>query len=375
METKALRKSNIELLRIISMLLIVMSHCDELFGLADLYSTSLGINKIITDWLHIGGQIGVGCFVLISGYFLIDAQFSIKRLIVLAGEVWFYTITSWLIWVVISLFHGNFNLYECIGEIKYTFFPILFSHYWFVSAYFILIILSPFINKFLLSLSRDEYRNFIVVIVVLFVILDGGIPLVFQGISEGRLLPVLLMYIFAGYIKRFVNEKNIGCIKHYICAIICYLLLFLSFYFLTFWGQIRNNGWVLENRYFYRDLNSPLVVLICIELFIGIINTDIRPSKLINEIAKCTFGVYLIHTNRLVSKFLRYCFPIYLEKRSLLIFLYSISAVITIYLGCTLIDLIRRKTIEKVWSNVVANNIKIFEKILSFIERLFVRVL
>lgn len=49
------RKSNLELLRIISMILIVMSHCDEIFGLSNLYSQTLGIGKIINDWLNMGG--------------------------------------------------------------------------------------------------------------------------------------------------------------------------------------------------------------------------------------------------------------------------------------------------------------------------------
>ena len=55
------RQTNFEMLRIVGMLLIVMSHCDEFFGLADRYSTSLGIYKIITDWLHSGGQIDYSC--------------------------------------------------------------------------------------------------------------------------------------------------------------------------------------------------------------------------------------------------------------------------------------------------------------------------
>lgn len=89
---KSLRKSNLELLRIISMILIVMSHCDDIFGLYSLYRYTLGINKLITDWLHIGGQIGVGCFLLISGYFMVDQKITAKKIIKTAGVTWFYSI-------------------------------------------------------------------------------------------------------------------------------------------------------------------------------------------------------------------------------------------------------------------------------------------
>ena len=90
------RKSNLELLRIISMILIVMSHCDEIFGLSNLYSQTLGIGKIINDWLNMGGQIGVGCFLLISGYFMIEQRVTLKKIMRIGGQVWFYTISIWL---------------------------------------------------------------------------------------------------------------------------------------------------------------------------------------------------------------------------------------------------------------------------------------
>lgn len=140
------RQSNLEMLRIVSMLLIVMAHCDEIFGLASLYSRSLGINKIITDWLHIGGQIGVGCFILISGYFMVEQRVSARKLLKLAGEVWFYTISIWLVWTLWTILQGQIDADEFITATKKALFPILSSHYWFVTAYIILMALSPFFN-------------------------------------------------------------------------------------------------------------------------------------------------------------------------------------------------------------------------------------
>ncbi|MCM1327358.1 MAG: hypothetical protein NC249_12150 [Lachnoclostridium sp.] len=50
------RETNLELLRIISMILIVMSHCDDWAGLAETYETTVCVDKLITDWLHAGGR-------------------------------------------------------------------------------------------------------------------------------------------------------------------------------------------------------------------------------------------------------------------------------------------------------------------------------
>ena len=377
------RKSNLELLRIISMMFIVMSHCDDIFGLSNLYSISLGINKIITDWLHIGGQIGVGCFLLISGYFMIDQNISFKKILNLIGEVWSYTIGIWIIWIIKNVSMGDIIIKECFIETLYAFFPVLFSHYWFVTAYVILMILSPFLNKLIFSLAHRDYGIFLGTILVIFVVLDGsvpqidGVPKILSGMTGGRLIAVFIMYFIAGYIRRFGKIERNNISRHLGNAIVFYFALFATFYCFTYIGITRDNQEILNLRYFYRVLNSPLIVIICIELFKGFLEMDIKYNKWINEIAGCTFGVYLIHSNRLMSSWLSVIFPIYKETRPILILLYSVVSIIVIYAVSVLIDYVRKKTIGKVWEKLLdkyANTLKSkFAKIASYILNCFVK--
>lgn len=363
------RQSNFEVLRIISMVLIVMSHCDELFGLADLYSITIGVNKIITDMLHIGGQIGVGCFVLISGYFMIEKNITVKKILKLAGEVWFYTIGIWAVWLIYGLYNNDINIIGCIKETICAFFPIVSGHYWFVTAYVILMILSPFFNKLIFSLTQKEYRNLLISVVMIFVVLKGGLPKVIFGMSDRRLIPVFIMYFIAGYIKRFRKEKKNNARKHFSIALTFYLLLFVLFYLITLIGVKLDSQAILEYRYFYGELNSPLIVVICTEMFITIFETDISYNKIINKIAGCTFGVYLIHSNRIMYGVLQKCFPIYKEQKSLYIFLYSVIAVLTIYVFCTIVDFIRAQTFGKLWDRFLDNKLEnIQSKVLKFID-------
>ena len=44
------------------------------------FDNGITINKMIIQFLSIGGEIGVNCFILISGYFLVDSQFKTKKL-------------------------------------------------------------------------------------------------------------------------------------------------------------------------------------------------------------------------------------------------------------------------------------------------------
>ncbi|MGN0600653.1 MAG: acyltransferase [Oscillospiraceae bacterium] len=377
---KKIRQSNFELLRIISMILIVMRHCDGFFGLDELYSTSLGVCKLISDWLRIGGQIGVGCFILVSGYFMVEQNISTKKMLKLAGEVWFYTISIWLIWVIWNVLnHNQPDMKVFLSQTAVAFFPILFSHYWFVTAYFILMVLSPFFNKLIFSLDEKKYRAFLFSLIIIFVLLGGGFPRIFSGMFEGRLIPVFILYFIAGYIRRFGDSKKRNSSRHFFVALIFYLLLFASVYFITYLGIKLDSETIIEKRYFYSVLNSPFIVIICVELFICFWRLDIKYSKTINTLASCTFGVYLLHMNRLLSSFFEDLFPIYKEQNPLLVFIYSLLSVLIIYLICSLIDYVRKNTVEKVWIlfldkklDIIQN--KIIEK-LRCIYSFFMKVL
>lgn len=347
------RQSNFELLRIISMILIVMSHCDDIFGVYKLYTATVGVNKIITELFNWGGQIGVGCFLLISGYFMVEQKITIKKILRVAGEVWSYTIGIWIIWSAYGLYRNTLSMSDCIEEAKYAFLPILKSHYWFVTAYLILMILSPFLNKLIFSLTQTEYRKFLASIIMIFVVLQGGFIGVFPGMSDGRLIPVFIMYFIAGYIRRFRTERKNSAGRHFAVAVFVSLLLFATFYIMTYLGIKNNDSFLIAQRYFYRVLNSPFVVIICVELFIGIIETPFSYNKVINELASCTFGVYLIHGNRLMNEILQRHFPIYKEERSLYILIYSLLGFFVIYIGCTIVAYVRNKTIGKVWNKLL----------------------
>ena len=81
METK-IRKSNFELLRIISMLMI-LSHHFAVHGVLNslaktqvnnIYKQGSLINKLFTCFLMPGGEIGVALFFMLTGYFLFKKQ-------------------------------------------------------------------------------------------------------------------------------------------------------------------------------------------------------------------------------------------------------------------------------------------------------------
>lgn len=344
---KKIRNSNLELMRIISMFLIVMSHCDDWSGLFEIYKYEACLNKLVVDWLNLGGQIGVGCFLLLSGYYMVDKNLSFKKLLILWGEVFFYSVIFWGIEIIVAIMIQSAELKDILGDVFCVLFPILFSEYWFVTAYFILMILTPFFNKIIWSFDKTNYKRFLFVLISIFVVIDGGIPRVLEGMSSGRLIPVFIFYFIAGYIKRFVNVEHNNSRKHFLIAGIAYFMLYGISVTLICLSLLVTNVNFLQFSYEWIKLNSPLVLIITIEVFLGFLKRKEKKNKIVNTIAGCTFGVYLIHSNKYVhlSKF----FPIYLETNTLLILLYSIGSVVVVFASCIIIDMLRKITFEKIW--------------------------
>ncbi|KAA9302211.1 acyltransferase family protein [Aerococcus sanguinicola] len=75
------RQTNIELLRIISIIMIIFHHF-AVHGGFNWEATAITIPHFWYNFIVIGGKVGVNIFILISGYFLITKQdklFDVKK--------------------------------------------------------------------------------------------------------------------------------------------------------------------------------------------------------------------------------------------------------------------------------------------------------
>lgn len=195
------RETNIELLRILMMLWIILSHYSSHGGLYD--SQKMNVGGALAVLFIVGGKIGVNVFVLIMGYFMIEASFRIIHLIKIEMAVLFYSIVFGVItWLCVPNKTWNFI------SIKNMVFPTLTNAsdgYWFVTCYLAVMILSPFINKLVLGLHKYEYE---LLLAILFIFISI-IPSLFQSVPlyDGNTAVFLLMYLTGGYLKKYDTIK------------------------------------------------------------------------------------------------------------------------------------------------------------------------
>ena len=144
------------------MFFILMFHFSDWGGLINIDSCIP--NKILGCFFNLFGNFGVNLFVLISGYFLINSKFKFKKLLKLTTEVFFYSVTLYIVCIFLKI--TTFS----IEEFKKVIFPISYNMYWFATTYIGLYLLSPFINKLLNNISRTEHKNLIYLLIILLLV-------------------------------------------------------------------------------------------------------------------------------------------------------------------------------------------------------------
>ncbi len=360
------RNSSLELLRIISMLMIVGCH----FATHGGFSFDAKMLSIPRFWwyaIEMGGNFGVDVFVLISGYFLVkgdDKIFDLARVLRFWGQVIFYSILIYVVFGALGISDFNFK------SLVKTIFPITFSSWWFASTYFVLYIIHPFINILINKLDKQKFQKLLIMLLVLWCIIPTFTSSSYQSNS---LLWFVSLYCVAGYVRIF-GLNNVFTSKRYLVFwIILSSLRYLSSVVLILIGT--KISFVSNYALFFYGTQSILTFLSALALFMYFVKKDIGYHKWINFVATATFGVYLIHDNSIVRPFLWLTiFKNAQYQDSLVLIPYSVAVVCVVYVCCTLIDLGRKQFIEKPYMSLVNKYAdclqKPFESIIVFFKNI-----
>ena len=110
------RNSNLELLRIILMLLIVAHHFVVNSGITEVYDLKGSpVNTLFLELWGMWGKTAINVFVLISGYFMCTSKLTWKRFLKIVMEVKFYHIVMFSILLVMGYEIFSFKRLFIIG--------------------------------------------------------------------------------------------------------------------------------------------------------------------------------------------------------------------------------------------------------------------
>lgn len=340
------RMYNIELLRIVSMLLVILTH---FWGHGiDLIAIEPFTFAYYIGWLFKGmSLVSVNLYVLISAFFLCESKFSLKKLVLICLEVEFYSITLYFI----SLFM-KWTVFSPLGCIK-AMLPIMSSEYWFATAYVGLLLLTPILNFTIKHMNRRQHEFSIIVLSLLFSVL----PNMFfysrwLNFGEGTgIVWLCVLYFVGSYIRRYIYGKIWSNMVVSVLAIIALGLPFLSRIVIA-WGTKTIFGHVVGAGLFF-SFNSVLIYPASVLMFIAFLNMRVpqRLGQVINWIASATFGVYLIHDNTCLSTVIWSVVRRRIHLRQMSLIWECMASVFIIFIGCMFIDKMRElifKPIHKI---------------------------
>lgn len=134
--------------------------------------------------------------------------------------------------------------------------------------------------------------------------------------------------------------------KRWLCLGGC-LISYVMLMILTVYVDINDTMVVYQQSIAQKD--DILIVACSLFLFLFFKNFKIGYNRIINTLGACSFGVYLIHENIMVKKFLWTDWirnNQYFDKKFFGI--YAIGVIISVYLVCVFIEWIRQQAVSAV---------------------------
>lgn len=325
------RQSNIELLRLVAMLLILVIHADYMSlgfpSRADMVTGPAATTARVA--FEALGIMAVNLFVLISGWFGI--RWSLRSI----GSFLFQVGYFYLGIIIVML---------CIGSIDTGHTDDIFTVYWFVPKYIGLYLLAPLLNRFITSASR---RTLTLTVAGFYLLQTAGWAAEFRWLSYGYATTSFIgLYLLAAWMRRIHSRIPLA-------ALIAVFALCLA-------GNTAVGCHTLTKesaQAWFLAYNSPLVVLQAAATLLIFLRIPLGVRPGLNRIAASAFAIYLLNDHILLTPFYHHMVVSQYIGHSTPAALAGIAAVILLWFATALIVDIPRRAI---WSTI-ARRIRILQ--------------
>lgn len=362
------RNIGIDLLRIVSMLMVVILH---ILGHGGIIETCppLSLNHDLTWLLRIICFGAVDLFALTTGYVYAKQNFKYSKIIMLWLSVLFYSAGIALIYFLFT------DVYIGIKTLIKSFLPIMTKQYWYFTAYFCLFLFIPFINKLLSGLSKNNYKKLILIGLCAFCIV-AWLGIMFGidtfGLGNGySFLWLMFLYLIGAYIKTYeIDFKKHSKNKHILLFVITCLTTYILSTILDI-VKYKISG-SFGSRTTLICYISPFIVFASIQLFLFFSKLQLtKYSKIITKISLASFGIYLISEHPIIrANFITDKFCNVASDSYFTIIPKILIYAILIYIICTIIEfgrlyLFKKINLSSYCESIINKNKKLYKKLIN----------
>lgn len=288
------RMANMELLRILAMMMVVMLHFLSKGELLPEWTGTMNMAGYTAWLLEAFSIVAVNVYMLISGYFLVEAEFKCRRLLQIVLQTVFYTILIPVCMVAAGMLQpSDITIYKLLQY----FLPVQMGHHWFISAYVLMYLFTPFLNVAVKHMKKSQLQITLVFLLLLLSCSKSLVPARLEMDQRGNDgVWFLCVYLIAAYIRLYgipFFKNGTRSLLVYLTstgAIFCWAFGFHLFY--------RKTGILEDFIHVSYDYNHLLCLLASVALFYAFWFVRIKDgiiAKWICKIAPYTLGVYLLH--------------------------------------------------------------------------------
>lgn len=338
MPGKTTRSSNLELLRILCMLLIIGDHLTGQSGIAD-YTTLP--SSFAFCLIGCGSRIACSVFVLIGGWFLCEQPYKTRRPLSLWLSLWLYT-------VPVTLLCKLAGLDVSWGALRWAAFPASTRQLWFISDYLLLLLCVPLLNRLLRGLSRPAHRGLLAVLAVPLIVY----PTLFgeNGAVSDTAWMFLYEYLLIAYLRRWPDNRLAHLLQHRAAALGLGLPLLNTILRAVLETRGLTDGKAFQYMAYYRTalgaLPNLLAALALFYLFKGL---DLSCVRWVNALAGTTLGVYILHQ---VPAFRGFLWNGLLQAEAHHGSVgYTLLTILAVFLGCAAVDALRTALVMRPLEN------------------------
>ncbi len=338
MKREEKRNVEIDFLRILTMLLIVIHHILLHGGI--LKEADHFLPQYKAAWfLDITTLCAVNVYGLISGYVGYKSKHSVSRFLQLYLTVIFYTVVTTLFFSVFR--HLKVDLKMALQII----FPFAFEKdvYWYYTAYFCLFFFMPYLDKLIDALNREEAKRMLLTMFIVFSVLQTLFQQQFALTANGySFLWLSVLYLVGAYIRKYDvgnNEIPWRFLVGY-CLSVCFIWIAKM--------AVEHFRFLITHEFseslYFTTYTSPFVIICAICLLLAFKKMSFMKvgAKWIAFFAPVTFDIYLLHEEPLIRKeFLIGSFTGFLEFSPVIILLAVIVTAFGIWFIGALIGRLR----------------------------------
>jgi len=339
--SKAPRSSNLELYRIICMLMIVAHHYVTNSGLTGAdeplmtdFSSRSAFLFIFGAW----GKTGINCFMMITGYFMCTSKITFRKFLKLLTQIYFFRIFLFALFLSTG--------YETMSTMRLVklLMPFWELEHGFIPCFMVFFLTIPFWTMLVQNMTKRQHEMLLILLFGCYTLL-GSVPtfkVSFNYITWFGVIFLMASYIRLYPVKLFERRALWGWLS----------LVFVTFASLTIVLLQRYLG---AGMFFMSDCNKLFAVVVAVTSFLWFKNMNIKYSKIINAFGAGTFGVLLIHANSSAMRTWLWKDTVDVVGHYTLplgqLVLFSIGVVLAIFIVCNLIDQLRIATLEKWFLN------------------------